>query len=281
MSKPPAGRLTATSLARPGFNGQLRENPQGWYHLGHGRRIHSPLLMRFHCPDRLSPFGAGGLNAYAYCHGDPLNFTDPTGGSIEGLFGMTYLLHALVEVVGVMTLLVPHLLLRAPPRSRRARYAAMKPDMATPIGGLNAFATGTGMVGSLVAMTATAVTHKDPESETLDGLMYTASSISIGVMAVKGVAYATPKDVPHGRGRKWAEFVHGKKAVRDAVGDPVPDREPPTRLRGWELMPQQQMQEIRSPASPARDNPPSSPPGASTAMPLSRRITRGPLERLI
>ena len=35
--------------------------------------------MRFASPDDLSPFLAGGLNAYAYCQGDPVNFTDPSG----------------------------------------------------------------------------------------------------------------------------------------------------------------------------------------------------------
>lgn len=64
--------------SRTGFNGQLRE-PQGWYHLGNGHRVYNPVLMRFHSPDLLSPFGKGGLNCYAYCVGDPVNYTDPTG----------------------------------------------------------------------------------------------------------------------------------------------------------------------------------------------------------
>ena len=37
--------------------------------------------MRFNSPDSWSPFGDGGLNAYAYCGGDPMNQADPTGHS--------------------------------------------------------------------------------------------------------------------------------------------------------------------------------------------------------
>ena len=73
-------------VTRLGFNGQLREPKIGWYLLGHGYRAYNPRLMRFHSPDSWSPFGRGGLNAYMYCVGDPVNRVDPTGHSWLRLF---------------------------------------------------------------------------------------------------------------------------------------------------------------------------------------------------
>ncbi len=67
------------SLSLFGFNAELRNAPTGCYLLGNGYRTYSPTLMRFHSSDSLSPFGSGGLNSYAYCEGDPVNFTDPVG----------------------------------------------------------------------------------------------------------------------------------------------------------------------------------------------------------
>lgn len=64
---------------RLGFNGQLREAEIGWYLLGNGYRAYNPRLMRFHSPDSLSPFGAGGMNSYVYCSNEPINSEDPTG----------------------------------------------------------------------------------------------------------------------------------------------------------------------------------------------------------
>jgi RHS repeat-associated protein len=62
-----------------GFNGERPDPTTGHYHLGNGYRQFNPVLMRFNTPDSWSPFGRGGLNAYAYCSGDPVNQNDPTG----------------------------------------------------------------------------------------------------------------------------------------------------------------------------------------------------------
>lgn len=69
------------------FNGQRKESVTSSYLLGHGYRAFSPFLMRFTAPDSFSPFGAGGINAYCYCGGDPVNRTDSSGHMFKFLFG--------------------------------------------------------------------------------------------------------------------------------------------------------------------------------------------------
>ena len=71
------GESGLTSLL--GFNGERPDPVTGHYLLGNGYRAFNPVLMRFNSPDSWSPFGAGGLNAYAYCEGDPANRSDKTG----------------------------------------------------------------------------------------------------------------------------------------------------------------------------------------------------------
>lgn len=60
-----------------GFNGERAERT-GLYLLG-SYRVYSAILMRFLSADILSPFDKGWINPYAYCAGDPINYTDPTG----------------------------------------------------------------------------------------------------------------------------------------------------------------------------------------------------------
>jgi len=61
------------------FNGDHLDDLVSGYHLGVGKRLYLPALMRFASPDALSPFLKGGINSYSYCAGDPVNYSDPTG----------------------------------------------------------------------------------------------------------------------------------------------------------------------------------------------------------
>ncbi len=65
--------------AQQAFNGELPDPSTGHYLLGNGYRGYNPVLMRFNQPDSWSPFGAGGLNSYVYCLGNPINRRDPSG----------------------------------------------------------------------------------------------------------------------------------------------------------------------------------------------------------
>ncbi|WP_082432347.1 RHS repeat-associated core domain-containing protein [Pseudomonas sp. NBRC 111124] len=75
----PYGVMGAHPLTTLAFHGQRRDPLSGSYPLGNGYRHYSPTLMRFLSPDSLSPFDRGGINAYAYCGGDPVNRTDESG----------------------------------------------------------------------------------------------------------------------------------------------------------------------------------------------------------
>ncbi|WP_082425854.1 RHS repeat-associated core domain-containing protein [Pseudomonas sp. NBRC 111132] len=68
--------LTASLLA---YKGEHRDVTSGCDLLGNGVRAYSPVLMRFCSPDVISPFGAGGINAYVYCEADPINYLDTDG----------------------------------------------------------------------------------------------------------------------------------------------------------------------------------------------------------
>jgi RHS repeat-associated protein len=68
-------------LSLLGFNGERPDPVTGHYVLGNGYRVFNPVLMRFNSPDSSSPIGKGGMNAYTYCVGDPVNRKDPTGHS--------------------------------------------------------------------------------------------------------------------------------------------------------------------------------------------------------
>lgn len=82
-----------------GFNGEQVDRFTGHYLLGNGYRAFNPVLMRFNSPDSLSPFGKGGLNAYTYALGNPVDRVDPTGHFSLKVAGM--LLSSTVGIGGL------------------------------------------------------------------------------------------------------------------------------------------------------------------------------------
>ena len=118
---PPYG--TSAKTAQPvltGYTGQIPDPVTGHFLLGNGYRAFNPVLMRFNSPDTVSPFDEGGLNAYAYCKGDPINSIDQDGH-------MSFRLAALfVKAVGRF---------RAPTRSV-VRKAVASTTLKTPISAL-------------------------------------------------------------------------------------------------------------------------------------------------
>jgi len=79
--------LETTLPSATGFTGQLKAWSLPGYFLGSGYRFFNTVLMRFHSPDSFSPFAAGGINAYIYCGGDPVNRIDPSGHMYKPLNG--------------------------------------------------------------------------------------------------------------------------------------------------------------------------------------------------
>ena len=91
-----------------GFNGELPEALTGHYLLGNGHRAYNPVLMRFNSPDSLSPFSKGGINAYAYCSGDPVNRQDPTGRFFTKLLKMLWRVPPAVAATGSAAVVAPN-----------------------------------------------------------------------------------------------------------------------------------------------------------------------------
>lgn len=169
-----------------GFQGERLDPATGCYLLGKGYRPYNPQLMRFHSPDSWSPFGGGGLNAYAYCQGDPINFKDPSGHiSVWGWvkIGVTALLAAAAVALTVVTL-----------------------GAAAPLAGLSiagvAYLT-LEVVSGVVSVAAAVTSELAPDSTASQVLTY--ASLALGVVSLgattlatagsKGIGFALTKSV--------------------------------------------------------------------------------------
>ncbi|NAX00033.1 RHS repeat-associated core domain-containing protein [Vibrio sp. V23_P3S9T160] len=150
-----------------GFNGETLDPVTGNYMLGNGYRGYNPFLMRFMSQDSLSPFSDAGINAYQYCHGDPINRIDPSGHLDAKKLGLG-IFSILTGIAGVI---------------------------AAPFTGGTSIAIATGIIGSVagsisgvLTVSAAAVEERNPDTaQKLDIASWAFTGISLAAGAV-GVA---------------------------------------------------------------------------------------------
>lgn len=115
-------REPCQTAALPGFTGAQPEPVTGHYLLGNGYRAFNPVLMRFNSPDTYSPFGEGGLNAYGYCMGDPVNRIDPTGHI--GFLAKGFITGALLMISGATSLIAGGVVAESNPELSKQLFIA-------------------------------------------------------------------------------------------------------------------------------------------------------------
>lgn len=206
-----------------GFNGELRERPQGWYHLGNGHRIYNPVLMRFHSPDRLSPFAEGGLNPYAYCLGDPLNYTDPTGRAASWEHILTGVTIGIGLVLGAKSLMLPMLAKMAKKKSIvwLTRYFEGKPPiLGSSLGGLDRINALIGIGGAPLGFAGVGLGSNEQPSEGMKTLSnaFMVAGLVLGAQQIVGRAVVQlypviPKSERFARGARW---IHGRHKIEAA-----------------------------------------------------------------
>ena len=173
----------------PGFNGEQPDPVTGHYLLGNGYRAYNPVLMRFNSPDSLSPFGKGGLNAYAYCLGDPINMGDPSGHvSWQFIVGMTL---SLVSLTLATVTLFPSLPFLISVEAAKAGFVSA--------GSASTIATGVaGVTGGMVSVARQVVGELDPDSPALAPLGWTAMALgltAVGTRVGTVIAARNPKNL--------------------------------------------------------------------------------------
>lgn len=201
-------------LSLLGFNGEQPDPLTGCYLLGNGYRAFSPVLMRFHCPDSWSPFGRGGLNAYGYCVGDPVNRQDPNGHS-------NFLTSALKGVMNRLGLRQP-----TPPTAQPFNYAQRSQN-----GGMVQTSAST-QPSSPPPYSATSRPQNASSSSPFNGTTY---EIDESVMTkykvpanygVDGVRRATGG--PHSRDTKYVFGINLRRPKLDKTGSIAPVFHVPT-----------------------------------------------------
>lgn len=203
-----------------GYNGEVRDEQSGWYLLGQGYRAYNPTLMRFHSPDSLSPFGAGGINPYVYCAGDPINFVDPTGHANRGVNWMG-VLGAALSAVGIALTIAAVVI--APP------VGAVAIASTTAFTGIGVGGGAYGIYEGVMATTATRL--KDREKHETSSLISGGLDVAFGayglyaaVRVAKSAAAAQVswhKQVQESLGK--VENVYAARNASRNAGGAIPD----------------------------------------------------------
>ncbi|MBI6918667.1 MULTISPECIES: RHS repeat-associated core domain-containing protein [Pseudomonas] len=142
----PYGARVLDDFTLLAFTGQPVDPLTGCYHLGNGRRIYNPVLMRFQSPDSFSPFSIGGLNTYAYCGDDPVNRVDPSGASwLSKLISGVSMISSSVTLGGAVTRTARNVVNRLESQQSRSFYSP--PSLRSRVGNTAFFYTGVMGVG--------------------------------------------------------------------------------------------------------------------------------------
>ncbi|MDD0977613.1 RHS repeat-associated core domain-containing protein [Pseudomonas fontis] len=164
-----------------GFNGERPDPLTGHYLLGNGYRAYNPVLMRFNSPDSWSPFGQGGLNAYTYCLGDPVNRQDPTGHDATNIATIGL---AALAVLAAVAGFFPSFGFRAARANRKSKGATQESVsrlIAAPVAA----------IGAGVTLARVSVSASNPQSPALPwlfavGSIASAVGLGAGISAVIG-----------------------------------------------------------------------------------------------
>jgi RHS repeat-associated protein len=173
----------------PGFNGEHLDPFTGHYLLGNGYRAYNPTLMRFNRPDSLSPFGEGGLNAYAYCAGDPVNRMDPSGHeSWPFIVGLTL---SVVSLGTPIVTMFPSLPFKLSVRAARSGYITkgIASTIATSIVGVTSGST------SVIRAITAELEPDSPELEALGWLNFVLGLTALSTRIGSVLAARNPKNL--------------------------------------------------------------------------------------
>lgn len=160
------------------------------YHLGNGARSYDPMIQGFLSKDPYSPFSVGGINPYAFCGGDPVNRSDPSGYSSTAIItGVT---------VGVLGLLLGLITLGI------SAFIGM-----AALGALFAATSGVlGLASSAIGIAAS-VHAENGDAELARTLGWVSTGLGIAAMLI-GVVVPVGMTIVKATGRLYSGTVHGR-----------------------------------------------------------------------